>query len=334
MTQHNAAQVTANAQKYQSVAPKAVINAIKNASAKTGVDFSYLMAQASAESSFNPKARAKSSSATGLFQFLDQTWLQMVKKHGAKHGMSDYAAKIGVTKSGRAVVKDAAMRLEILNLRKDPEKASLMAAEMAAENGSRLESRLGRKVDAADLYMAHFLGAGGATQFLKTLAHAPQKKADALLPDAAKANKAVFYDRAGGKARSVSDVYALLAGKFSNNVLEQFTVETGPASVMTADAGTAATDGAETSAIEVASAETYTPRPAYGRAGSGPVTGQNLSPALIWAAAEMTSTIHDMVMSDSRDDDNKYDRENRRGGFGRIFADVTPPAVAAAGYMV
>ncbi|TNE32259.1 MAG: lytic transglycosylase domain-containing protein [Alphaproteobacteria bacterium] len=326
MTQHNAAQVTANAQKYQSVAPKAVLNAIKNASAKTGVDFSYLMAQASAESSFNPKARAKSSSATGLFQFLDQTWLQMVKKHGAKHGMSDYAEKIGVTKSGRAFVKDAAMRLEILNLRKDPEKSSLMAAEMAAENGSRLESRLGRKVDAADLYMAHFLGAGGATQFLKTLAHAPQKKADALLPEAAKANSAVFYDRAGGKARSVSDVYALLAGKFSKNVLKQFSTEGTSDAVMTADAGTAA--------IEVASAETYTPRPAYGRAGGGPVTGQNLSPALIWAAAEMTSTIHDMVMADSRDDDNKYDRENRRGGFGRIFADVTPPEFAAAGYMV
>jgi len=292
------------------------------------------MAQASAESSFNPKARAKSSSATGLFQFLDQTWLQTVKKFGEEHGMGNYADKITLTKSGRAVVADAATRNEILNLRKDPEKASLMAAEMAAENGSRLEARLGRKVDATDLYMAHFLGAGGATQFLKTLDHAPQKKADALLPDAAQANKAVFYDRAGGKARSVSDVYALLAGKFSKNVLKQFSAETDPAAVMTADAGAAVTEGTETAAIEVASAATYTPRPAYGRAGGGLVTGQTLSPALIWAAAEMTSTIHDMVMTDNSDDDNKYDRDNHRGGFGRIFADVTPPAFAAAGYMV
>jgi hypothetical protein len=328
MTQNSAAQMTAN---IHANIPKAVLGAIKNASAKTGVDFSYLMAQASAESSFNPKARAKTSSATGLFQFLDQTWLQMVKKYGAEHGMGDYAEKISLTKSGRAVVADAATRNEILNLRKDPEKSSLMAAEMAAENGSRLEARLGRKVDAADLYMAHFLGAGGATQFLKTLDHAPQKKADALLPEAAKANSAVFYDRAGGKARSVSDVYALLAGKFSDNVLKQFRAESASDAVMTADA---ATDGTETPAIEVASAETYTPRPAYGRAGGGLVTGQTLSPALIWAAAEMTSTIHDMVMTDNSDDDNKYDRDNRRGGFGRIFADVTPPEFAAAGYMV
>ncbi len=331
MTQNSAAQMTAN---IHANIPKAVLGAIKNASAKTGVDFSYLMAQASAESSFNPKARAKTSSATGLFQFLDQTWLQMVKKYGAEHGMGDYAEKISLTKSGRAVVADAATRQEILNLRKDPEKASLMAAEMAAENGSRLEARLGRKVDAADLYMAHFLGAGGAMQFLKTLDHAPQKKADALLPEAAKANSAVFYDRAGGKARSVSDVYALLAGKFSENVLKQFRAESSSDAVMTADAGAAAGSTETTADIEVASATAYTPRPAYGRAGSGPVTGQMLSPALIWAAAEMTSTIHDMVMTNNSDDDNKYDRNNSRGGFGRIFADVTPPEFAAAGYMV
>lgn len=328
MTQNSAAQMTAN---IHANIPKAVLGAIKNASAKTGVDFSYLMAQASAESSFNPKARAKTSSATGLFQFLDQTWLQMVKNHGAKHGMADEADKITLTKSGRAVVKDATDRHDILNLRKDPEKASLMAAEMAAENGNVLQARLGRKVDAADLYMAHFLGAGGATQFLKTLAKAPQKQADALLPDAAKANKAVFYDRAGGKARSVSDVYALLGGKFSDKALKSFSAAEG-AAVMTADAGDAVKDGAETAAIEVASAATYSPRPAYGRAGGGLVTGQTLSPALIWAAAEMTSTIHDMTMKRG-DDDDKYDRDNRRS-FGRIFADSTPPAFAAAGYMV
>lgn len=325
MTQNSAAQITANI-------PKAVLGAIKSASTKTGVDFSYLMAQAAAESSFNPKARAKTSSATGLFQFLDQTWLQMVKKHGAKHGMGDYAEKIALTKSGRAVVKDAALRHEILNLRKNPEKSALMAAEMAAENGSVLEARLGRKVDAGDLYMAHFLGAGGATQFLKTLAKAPQKNADALLPDAAQANKAVFYDRAGGKARSVSDVYALLAGKFSDKALKSFSAAGGDA-VMTADAGAAVkTDDA--AAVEVASAATaaYTPRPAYGRAGGGLVTGQTLSPALIWAAAEMTATIHDMTMNRG-DDDDKYDRDNRRS-FSRIFADNTPPAFAAAGYMV
>lgn len=323
MTQNSAAQITANI-------PKAVLGAIKSASTKTGVDFSYLMAQAAAESSFNPKARAKTSSATGLFQFLDQTWLQMVKKHGAKHGMGDYAEKIALTKSGRAVVKDAALRHEILNLRKNPEKSALMAAEMAAENGSVLEARLGRKVDAGDLYMAHFLGAGGATQFLKTLAKAPQKNADALLPDAAQANKAVFYDRAGGKARSVSDVYALLAGKFSDKALKSFSAAGGDA-VMTADAGAAVkTDDA--AAVEVASAAAYTPRPVSNGMGGGVRAGQTLSPALIWAAAEMTATIHDMTMNRS-DDDDKYDRDNRRS-FGRIFADNTPPAFAAAGYMV
>ena len=54
--------------------PKNVYDAIKNAAAKTGVNFTYLMEKAAVESSFNPDAKAKTSSATGLFQFIEQTW--------------------------------------------------------------------------------------------------------------------------------------------------------------------------------------------------------------------------------------------------------------------
>jgi soluble lytic murein transglycosylase-like protein len=56
-------------------APPQVREAIAQASDKTGVDFAFLLATAKRESSLNPKARAKTSSAKGLFQFLDQTWL-------------------------------------------------------------------------------------------------------------------------------------------------------------------------------------------------------------------------------------------------------------------
>ena len=64
---------------FASHAPKNVLNSIAKASAHTGVNFAYLMQQASAESSFKSTAKAKGSSASGLYQFIDSTWMNMVK---------------------------------------------------------------------------------------------------------------------------------------------------------------------------------------------------------------------------------------------------------------
>ncbi len=61
-----------------------VTKAIYSASDKTGIDFGYLMKQASVESSFDIDAQAKTSSARGLYQFLSYTWLDMVNRHGGK----------------------------------------------------------------------------------------------------------------------------------------------------------------------------------------------------------------------------------------------------------
>ncbi len=66
-------------------------SAIQRAAARTNVDFGYLFNQAKVESGLDPDAKARTSSATGLFQFIDQTWLGTVKKHGAAHGL-DWAA--------------------------------------------------------------------------------------------------------------------------------------------------------------------------------------------------------------------------------------------------
>src|SRR3546814_888298 len=64
-----------------------VTNAIAMASRQTGVDFNYLFNQAKIESGFNPNARASTSSATGLYQFIDQSWLGVVNDHGEKYGL-------------------------------------------------------------------------------------------------------------------------------------------------------------------------------------------------------------------------------------------------------
>lgn len=180
--------------------------AIARAANRTGVDFDYLLAQARIESSLNPHARAGSSSAAGLYQFTRGTWLQTLDKHGADHGLGWAGDAIA---GGR--VRDPAMRAQIMALRFDPDASSAMAAELASDNAEALKPLLGHAPDAAELYLAHFLGVGGAAQFISALQSDPGQSAAALLPNAAAANRGIFYDR--GASRSVGAVMDLLRSK-------------------------------------------------------------------------------------------------------------------------
>lgn len=193
-----------------SAAPRPVLKAIQKASVSTGVDFAYLMGKAAAESSFNPKAKARTSSATGLYQFIEKTWLSMVKKHGDKYGLGKYADKID--DSGR--VKNSAMRREILALRRDPEKSALLAAEFARENKRLLDQTWGGQVGATELYLAHFLGAGGAAAFLNARDDNPLQSGADVFPQAALSNRNVFYNAKTGHARSLEEIYAFFDRKF------------------------------------------------------------------------------------------------------------------------
>ena len=174
-----------------------VTGAIQLAASRTGVDFSYLLGQARIESGLNPNARARTSSATGLFQFIDQTWLATLDRHGAQHGLSWAANAIQRGANGRYYVADPQLRRQILDLRRQPEAASAMAAEFAADNRDYLERRLGRAAEPADLYLAHFLGPAGAARFLAAHDANPNGAAAGLLPAAARANRNIFYGRDG-----------------------------------------------------------------------------------------------------------------------------------------
>jgi len=192
-----------------------VMNAIKSASAKTGVNFAYLVEKAAAESSFQTNAKSKSSSATGLFQFIDSTWLKMVKTYGAKYGMGKYADCI----DDKGCVKDPAMKQEILSLRNNPEKASMMAAEFASENQRYLQSHVkdGIEVGSTELYLAHFMGAGGATAFLNAMKDDPLATGADYFPKASRANHNVFYDQGTGKPRTLAGIYDFFDKKFSGS---------------------------------------------------------------------------------------------------------------------
>lgn len=172
-----------------------VHGAIARAAQATGVDFDYLLAQARLESGLDPSARARTSSATGLFQFTGSTWLRTLDRHGAAYGLQAAGAD----------------RPHLLALRTDPELAALMAGELANDNRDLLAGVLGREPDHAELYLAHFLGAEGAGRFLTALAADPAQSAAALLPKAAAANRTIFF--AGAAPRSVGAVMDLLRGR-------------------------------------------------------------------------------------------------------------------------
>ncbi|MCP5395394.1 MAG: lytic transglycosylase domain-containing protein [Sphingomonadaceae bacterium] len=187
-----------------------VRTAIANAAARTGVDFDYLLAQARLESGLNPNARARTSSASGLYQFIGSTWLETLDRHAEKHGLGWAGEAIDMVR-GRAVVDDASTRSSLMRLRFDPGVSALMAAELASDNAAELQPILGRAPDAGELYLAHFLGAQGAKRFLAGLQDDADQSAAALFPKPAAANRAIFYD--GGRPRSLGEVMGLLRGK-------------------------------------------------------------------------------------------------------------------------
>jgi hypothetical protein len=181
-----------------------VVAALQNAAARTGSDFNYLLGTAMRESSLKPGAQSATSSATGLFQFIDQTWLGLVKDHGAAHGLARQANAISKGPDGRYRAggdKDA-----ILALRKDPTIAALMAGEYAKSTATTMSATLGRSVCGGELYAAHFLGPDAACKLIKLAQSHPGASAAAQFPAAASANRAVFY-QADGAPRSVREVY-------------------------------------------------------------------------------------------------------------------------------
>jgi hypothetical protein len=191
-----------------------IAGAIKQAANTTGTSFEYLLATAKMESNFNPTASASTSSARGLFQFIDQTWLGTVREAGSQLGYGNYADAITKSSSGTYSVSDPAARAAILKLRDDPAASSAMAGVLTQSNSFRLTGKIGRRPTDGELYMAHFIGVGGAAKLIANAEDNPQASGARLFPNAAAANRSIFYER-GGRARSVSEVYSVLTQRYA-----------------------------------------------------------------------------------------------------------------------
>ncbi|RZL53935.1 MAG: lytic transglycosylase domain-containing protein, partial [Variovorax sp.] len=191
--------------------PQSLAYVLNSAGTKSGVDFDYLLQTAIRESSLNPTAKASTSSAVGLFQFLESTWLEVMKDEGPRLGYQTYADAITETRDGDFVVKDPKIKAEVLKLREDPQIAADLAAAFTRNNGAYLHGKFGRMPSAGELYIAHFLGPKGAERMFTAGLANPDQVAAQLFPKQAKANPSIFYD--DGQARTIRQVYRALVRK-------------------------------------------------------------------------------------------------------------------------
>lgn len=191
--------------------PQGLAYVLNSAGDKSNVDFDYLLQTAIRESSLNPEAKAPTSSAVGLFQFLESTWLQVMKEQGPRLGYQKYADAISVDDDGDYVIRDKAMRKEILALREEPQVAADMAAAFTQSNGAYLAGKFGKHPSPGELYIAHFLGPQGAERLFRAGIDNPDQIAAKLFPKQAKANPQIFYN--SGEPRTIRELYRALVAK-------------------------------------------------------------------------------------------------------------------------
>jgi hypothetical protein len=140
----------------------------------------------------------------------------MVKSEGGKAGLSDYSRAITTRSDGTYTVDDPSLRRAILDLRQDPGVASVMAGALTQKNREALTADLGRAPTGGELYVAHFLGSRGASDLIKAASSHPSRPIASDFPEAAAANRSIFYD-SQGRARGAGEVYALLTANASGS---------------------------------------------------------------------------------------------------------------------
>ena len=111
-----------------------------------------------------------------------------------------------------------------MKLRDDPAAASAMAGVLTHSNSFKLTGKIGRRPNDAELYMAHFMGVGGAAKLINNAEDNPRASGARLFPNAAAANRSIFYDKSN--ARSVSEVYSVLSSRYASAANANSTTQT------------------------------------------------------------------------------------------------------------
>ncbi|WP_336485489.1 transglycosylase SLT domain-containing protein [Methylobacterium nigriterrae] len=191
-----------------------LVQTIVRAAQTVQTDPVLLMAVADKESSFITAVQAKTSSATGLYQFIERTWLGVLRDFGSKYGLAQEAGLVVNDANDKPSVADPAERARILEMRRDPYLSALMAGEMLKRDAARIALRIGRELSLGEVYLAHFLGPDDAEAFLAKVVDKPKAAAAQLLPGPARANRSIFFAAGRGRRKAASLSVAQVHEKF------------------------------------------------------------------------------------------------------------------------
>lgn len=291
-----------------------VTDAIRKASQVTGAKFGYLLATAKVESNLNPNAAAPTSSAGGLFQFIDKTWLGTLKEAGSYVGYGRYADAITKTDDGRYVVNDPAMRREIMALRQDPAANSMMAGIFTNSNAKHLTNKLGRAPTDSELYMAHFMGASGAARLINATEANPNAIAAQSFPAAARANRSIFFDRSG-RARNFNEVAQNLSARYNTASAKM------PALEQTGSVDAARFDPAKVDPARIDPAKAVAPVAEFARVNRAYQVADSAGRVTFNAAPEL-KTVQNQITQGERVFSNPYRAGERREPVSSAVADL------------
>ncbi len=165
-------------------------NAIQNASTQTGAPMATMLAIADQESGFNPNAQAGTSSASGLYQFINSTYSGMVTQYGNQYNVTPGSVL-------------------------DANSNALMGGQLIQNNVQTLQNAGVSNPTPGQIYMLNFLGNSGGTSFIQQAQSNPSAPAASLFPAAASANRSIFYN-SDGTSKTMSQVYNNVTSNIDN----------------------------------------------------------------------------------------------------------------------
>ena len=181
------------------------------------VEFTALLAQVVGETAFKQNAVNKHTGAAGPFQFVKNTWLSMVQRHGEELGVKpELVRQIKSDAKGHLKVTDPKALSDILELRHDVALSSSMASKLMAENTAQLHRILHRAPSEPEIHLAFLLGASGAGKLIDAAQATPDIASSDVVAAAAASNPTLFHDRSG-KVRSAAEAVTFLADKYRSD---------------------------------------------------------------------------------------------------------------------
>ncbi len=199
----------------------ALVDTLYNVAKKTDTDFKLLVITAMIESDLGRVTISSKSTARGIYQYIEPTWLVLMKRYGGRIGYQHYSDSITFNAQTRTPEVKGGMitRQKILDLRYDNKIAALIKAYQIKDEKRILETyKNGQNITVTDHYIAHMLGLSLARTFYKL----KNTESDFILAnlkdrnfkEAVSLNKSFFYTQTGD-ALNASQAYVQFDRKIS-----------------------------------------------------------------------------------------------------------------------